>query len=171
MDGIKKHNENREKILQDSAKLISHTSKENTNSYNEIKGSSEKANLISSTIDKSKINVSSEKGNDKVNSNTSNNLNTGNTNKNYNTSNLNSNSNSNGNNLELNKNELVYGESKIKLQDAKKLYDTTKEYLPSKEQTIEGVKEGIKVAEKIEKSGVVDKEKKNPLVNKLFGTK
>ena len=171
MDGIKKHNENREKILQDSAKLISHTSKENTNNYNEIKGSSEKANLISSTIDKSKINVSSEKGNDKVNSNTSNNLNTGNTNKNYNTSNLNSNSNSNGNNLELNKNELVYGESKIKLQDAKKLYDTTKEYLPSKEQTIEGVKEGIKVAEKIEKSGVVDKEKKNPLVNKLFGTK
>lgn len=171
MDGIKKHNENREKILQDSAKLISHTSKENTNSYNEIKGSSEKANLISSTIDKSKINVNSEKGNDKVNSNISNNLNTGNTNKNYNTSNLNSNSNSNGNNLELNKNELVYGESKIKLQDAKKLYDTTKEYLPSKEQTIEGVKEGIKVAEKIEKSGVVDKEKKNPLVNKLFGTK
>ena len=157
MDNIKKQNENRDKILQDSAKLITPTVKENTNINNisEVKGSSEKANLISNTLDKSKINVTSEKNNEKSNINTMGNSNV----------NVNSGNNDNNVNLDLKKNEIVYGDSKLTLQDGKKIYNTTKEYLPSKEQTVEGVKEGVKMAEKL------DKEKNNPLVSKLFGKK
>lgn len=155
MDSIKKQNENRDKILQDSAKLITTSVKENTNINNisEVKGSSEKANLTSNTIDKSKINVTSEKNNDKSNMNSMGNSNV----------NVNSGNNDNNVNLDLKKNEIVYGDSKLTLQDGKKIINTTKEYMPSKEQTVEGLKEGAKMAEKLEK------EKSNPLVNKLFG--
>ncbi len=157
MDSIKKQNENRDKILQDSAKLITPTVKENTNNNNisEVKGSSDKANLSSHTIDKSKINVTSEKNNEKSNINTIVNSNVD----------VNSGSSNNSVNLDMKKNEIVYGDSKMTLQDGKKIYNTTKEYLPSKEQTVEGVKEGVKMAEKL------DKEKNNPLVSKLFGKK
>lgn len=57
---------------------------------------------------------------------------------------------------------------KMTIQDAKKLYETNKQYLPSKEQIIDGAKATNNA---VQKSGILEnKEKKDPLTN-LFGIK
>ncbi len=61
----------------------------------------------------------------------------------------------------------VKGEVKMSIEDAKKLYETNKKYLPTKDQIIEGAKATNEV---VQKSGVLENtEKKKDPLSSLFG--
>lgn len=168
--------EDKYKIIEDKYQKTNHS---NVNTTSNVNTNKHVSSLSSSNLNKEELLKNNNDLQSTSQYSTSNLNNTVNTQSSFKANNTNNTNNTNNNSsgpsikigIDTSKGDVpeIKGEIKMSVQDAKKLYDKNKQYLPTKEQIIDGAKA---TNEALQKSGILENtEKKKDPLSTLFGIK